>query len=260
MKRLLPILLVLCVALLRISPAQSAAEPISDLAAANKLLDEANTAYELGDARKAMDLYVRIAQAGYGTAPVWSNAGAAAYRSGEIGYAVLYYSRALRADAGYDRARASLAYISPATNDHDGGFLGVVVESVFQKTSPGFWVILAEVFLLGASLGLARVLAIADRDRRGVWYAVLGWSLVFCVATSAAAYANHRYRAGGDDAVVILDKAVTRSEPKEDSTAQLELPAGTILRMTEEPRRGFVRFKLADGRTGYIQTDQVERI
>ncbi len=233
---------------------------IKDLDSANKVLERGHYAFERGETREAMNMYVKVAQSGYGTASVWSNAGTAAYRTGEIGPAVLYYSRALRIDPGYERARSSLAFVSPATNDAGTGFFSQVVDTIFRNTTPAVWIIGAEIFFLLACLSLARTLAIADRDRRGHWIASLAWALVLCIACVGIGVMNQHFRAGGNKAVVLSEKTITRSEPRSDSTAQLELPAGTIVEMTEEPIRGFVRFKLADGRSGYIQTDQIERI
>ncbi|MCC6547083.1 tetratricopeptide repeat protein [Candidatus Sumerlaeota bacterium] len=238
----------------------ASSEAVTDLASANKVFEEGNHAFERGDARAALDAYIKVAESGFGDAQVWSNAGTAAYRAGDTGRAVLYYSRALRLDPGYDRARSSLGVVSPATNSLGDGFLTEVIDTLFRRTPPGFWFLAAELLFLLCCFSIARFLAATDRDKRGHWFASLSWSLVLTLACVGVGVADHHFRAGGNSAVVLSDKTVTRSEPREESVAQLELPAGTIVEMTESPQRGFVRFKLADGQSGYISLDQIERI
>lgn len=235
-------------------------QPVETLSEANEVLDDAHLAYERGDTREAMDAYLRVANSPFGGAPAWFNAGTAAYRSGDVGRAVLYYKRALKIDPGYTRARSSLDFVSPATNQQEVGFAEEVLGTVFNRTSPGLWVLVAQGFFLLMCFALARSIAARHRDDRGHWIAVFSWCGVFLLISGGIAWANHLYRVSGAEAVVLAEKAITRTEPRPDATAQLELPPGTVLELTESPRRGFVRFRLVDGRAGFISTDQIERI
>lgn len=235
-------------------------QPVLTLAEANKVLDDAHMAFERGDTREAMEGYLRVANSSFGGAPAWFNAGTAAYRSGDVGRAVLYYKRALKIDPGYSRARSSFEFVSPATNQQEMGFAEEVLGAIFNRTSPGLWVLVAQGFFLLMCFAMARTIAARRRDDRGHWIAVLSWCGVFLLISGGIAWANHLYRVSGAEAVVVAEKAITRTEPREDATAQLELPPGTVLELTESPRRGFVRFRLVDGRAGFISTEKIERI
>ena len=46
---------------------------IKDLDSANKVLERGHYAFERGETREAMNMYVKVAQSGYGTASVWSD-------------------------------------------------------------------------------------------------------------------------------------------------------------------------------------------
>lgn len=238
----------------------TALDPITDLDSANRRLEEAHMAFERGDTRDAMNLYVKVAQSGYATPSIWTNAGTAAYRSGDNGRAVLYYRRALQLDPSYDRALKSFEFVSPATNTAGETFRAEFLESIFRRTSPVFWVLLGEFFYILVCFSLVRMIVVRDRDRRGHWGAIFGWNTAFLLLAAAVAFGNYHYRQGGSNAVVIDDRTITRSEPHETGKAQLELPAGTVLELTDRPQRGFVRFKLADGRTGFIPMENIEKI
>ena len=82
-----------------VAPAQSDRfAAITTLEEANKVAENAHLAFERGESRLAQDDYLRIANSSFGGAQSWFNAGTAAYRSGDIGRAVLYYKRALKVE------------------------------------------------------------------------------------------------------------------------------------------------------------------
>lgn len=261
----LPVLATFLLAILALAPANLPADealqrPVDSVAAANDVMEAAHLAYQRGDTELAMRLYERVAQAGYGTAQVWTNAGTAAFRSGDTGRAVLFYARALRTDPEYRPARQSLEFVSPATNEETAFIAGNLPARFLRQVSPATWFLGAQLFYIVVCFALARVLASADRDTRGHWLAVFGWCLAITVVLGGVGYAADSVRRGGSEAVVLLDRSVARSEPSHDSVAKLELPAGTIVRLLESPRAGFVRFELGDGRTGFLSTDLLEGI
>lgn len=234
--------------------------PITNLTTANTVLEEAHLAFERGDAVTAMRQYERVAKAGFGTAKVWSNAGTAAYRAGDMGRAVLYYSRALRQDPDNYRALKSLEVASPATNTSSGSFGEDALRYTLRHTPIGMWIGLAELCFLLFCFGIAKLMATVTREDRGHWVAVLGWSGVGLLLFAAISWGAHEARVGGNEAVVLKAGAVAYSEPNSSSVAQLEIPAGTLVQMTEAPRRGFVRIKMMDGSAGYLATDTLESI
>lgn len=235
-------------------------EEVVDLRSANAALEAAHLAFERGDAGEAMELYLRVVEAGYPSASIWTNAGTAAWRAGRPGEAVLYYKRALRLDPTYSRALQSLEYVSPATNVSQESLRNNLLAALLRYTTPGQWFLAAQVLFLLGCIAIARSMASPNPDTRGHWVAILAWSLVFCLGAGAVGWINHSARMGGSEAVVMRDGATTRSEPREEATEQLELPAGTILEILESPRRGFVRVRGADGSTGFISTDSIARI
>jgi hypothetical protein len=206
-----------------------------------------------------MDLYVRVAQDGFPTAQVWTNAGTAAFRAGDTGRAVLYYSRALRMDPSYDRAVRSLRFVQPESNASDSGT--EFLRSTVGLISPTWWAIGAQVIFLLACLALGRAIARwRHAEERTHWLIIAAWSVVFFAAALTMTIWTHSYRVGGDDAVVLTKGAIARSEPRAESTAQLEVPPGTIVTLIETPAKGFVRVKLADGQSGFLSTRDLEQI
>ncbi len=227
---------------------------------ANAILEQAHLAFERGEAERARDLYAQVGRSNYTAPYVWFNAGTAAYRAGDNGRAVLYYARALRLDPGHDLARQSLEVASPATNDAGTGLLGLLGQ-LLHRTTALPWVIAGQILFLTLCYSAAKTLAVSDPERRGHWLAVLLWTLFFTAAVFFAGWAAHQGSFLRGDAVVLEDGTVTRSEPRPDATAVLELPAGTLVRFREvQPRQGFIRVELLDGRGGFVPADSLERI
>ena len=66
------------------------------LAASDSLFQSANLLYQEGKYEKALEDYRQISESGLESADLYYNMGNAAYRSNSIGYAILYYEKALK--------------------------------------------------------------------------------------------------------------------------------------------------------------------
>lgn len=256
---LIPLLAAFISVLVMIQPAAAQQNAITDLAIANQVMEDAHAAFERGDFSNAMREYVRVAEAGYEAPQVWTNAGTAAYRAGQIGRAVLYYQRATRLNPEYGPALESLAVVSPATNEGDDAAASLM-RRVFRYVPTSGLVIAAQLCFLIFCLSSGKAIAATNRESRGHWVASLAWSLAFTVGIGGVAYYSHSLTTGGNEAVVIQEGAIIRSEPNADSVAKLEVPSGTIVQLTENARQGFIRVQMRDGRSGFVTTETVEKI
>ena len=246
--------------------AQEIDSPAGDRAAMSiadvqERFEKANALYGEGSYEEAFECYRGLYRDGVANAQVLANAGNAAYRAGKAGEAVLFYKRALRANPGYAMAHQNLQLIEPATNVLEGAGFWDLVARWFGSTHRGIWIALAEL----AFAGFLAVLYLLGRseprtDGRAQWGSRLTWTALLLVAAAGAAALHLTMSEGGGDAVVIQDKSITRSGPGEKFFQQLELPAGTAIELVHPPERGWVQFKLLDGRSGYIKTDVIERI
>ncbi|MBI5154664.1 hypothetical protein HZA57_05450 [Candidatus Poribacteria bacterium] len=249
--------------LLLLSPSLTSAEtPLTTPEQAQTAFDEANRLYSANEFAQALTGYERLYHADFGQREVLGNAGNAAYRSGDVGRAVLYYMRALRLDPSYESARANLARVQPETNAAAGDNFGLYLLKRFGATPVIAWLLLAE-----AAFGwLLAGIVMAGRtepgtEQRSAWLSRLtGGVLLTLVFGGLLALHSYKANAADGDAVVLRDKTITRSGPGQNFFQQLELPAGTVIHMIRQPENGWVRFKLLDGRTGFLPTDCIERI
>ncbi|MCB2154100.1 tetratricopeptide repeat protein [bacterium] len=228
---------------------------------AQNRFDEANELYQQGQYQEAFEAYRTLYRDGIENPQVLANAGNAAYRAGDVGQAVVFYKRALRLAPGYSMPRQNLQLVEPSTNVLEGASMTSLVSQWFSGTYRMFWIVLAELTFLAFLITLfAFGRSEPHTDTRAAWGSRVAWVALLLIATSGLLTLHISAGDSGGDAVVIEDKSITRSGPGEKFFQQLELPSGTVLDLVRSPERGWVQFKLLDGRSGYIRTDAIERI
>ncbi len=80
------------------------------LASSDSLFQSANQRYQEGNYEKALEDYRKISESGLESADLYYNMGNAAYRSNSIGYAILYYEKALKMEPAHDDAGNNLEF------------------------------------------------------------------------------------------------------------------------------------------------------
>lgn len=250
----------LLVLVLLVASAARGQEAPATLADANLRLEEAHAAYDKGDFAQARALYEAVANAGFASPAVWSNAAAAAYRSGDKGRAMLNYRRALRLDPTYGQALQSMRAFSPKTNDAERPLLLAAADALFRLTTPGLWAIAASAALVLASLHLFFAIRALDPDKRGHSTVLMGYCAAAALLFAGMTAWNHQWRRGNDEAVVMANDVKAHSGPDAASEALLLLPAGTVVTLLDAPLRGFVRVRMADGTSVYVETGDIERV
>ena len=81
-------------------------------ATTDSLYQKANSFYQKGEYETALNVYRDIVDTGFESSDLYYNMGNAAYRSNSIGYAVLYYEKALKLDPSHEDALHNLKFIS----------------------------------------------------------------------------------------------------------------------------------------------------
>jgi tetratricopeptide (TPR) repeat protein len=229
----------------------------------DSLFQTANGLYQEGSYELALNAYRAISDEGYESADLYYNMGNAAYRSNNIGHAILYYEKALKLDPSHEDARHNLEFVSRYRVDTFEPvpelFLRNWVRSLVRALSERTWSILA-ILLFLLILGCMLIYLFSHRlglKKAGFFTALFG-VLLFSVAF-AAALARHRNIVNPESGVITAPSVTVRSSPSETGTELFILHEGTKVRVNEEVS-GWQNIRVVDGREGWIGTGDFESI
>jgi len=230
----------------------------------DSVYSEANRLYETGEFESALNLYREIIAGGSESPDLYYNMGNAAFRSNNIGYAILYYEKALKLDPAHENALHNLEYISRYRVDTfeevPEFFLRTWSATLVRTLSERTWSILSLVFFV---LILGNFLMYLFSKRLGLKKAGFTASLVFLVffiISVSATVAQYERITTPEAGIILSPSVVVRSSPSESGTELFILHEGTRVRVIEEKVSGWQNIRVADGREGWIPVTDFDYI
>ncbi len=232
-------------------------------ATTDSLYQKANSFYQEGEFETALIAYRDIVDAGFESSDLYYNMGNAAYRSNSIGYAVLYYEKALKLDPSHDDALHNLEFISRYRVDTfeqvPEFFLRSWTNALVKIFSEQVWSTLAIILFI---IILVNVLIYLFSQRllikkAGFVTALVG--LLLFIISFSSGLAQHRSITQPDAAIILSPSVVVKSSPSDTGTELFILHEGTRVRVNEEVS-GWHNIRVIDGREGWIQSMDFESI
>jgi len=222
------------------------------------LLVEANMAYENNDFAAAQEKYKLILDGGTQSGEVLYNLGNCYFRMGKLGMAIVFYERARR--------------FMPRNHNVLANILLAESRALDKITPPKVWAAARKlfawrrmltaretslIFIAANAVFWASLAALAVMKNRFIKIAVVLVGIVLVV--SGVAYVlNWTDRRGLGTAVVVADEAEVRTGPG-DYAVTFKLHDGTRLKLVDS-REEWYQIRLADGKRGWMQTEDVEKI
>ena len=230
----------------------------------DSLWTAANVAYTEGRWMDAAEDYQKISEAGLESAALYCNTGNAYYKDGNIAKAVLFYERALKIDPSYSDARHNLEFLDYGIQDRIDPvpefILKVWAKKVCWLMDSDSWTICFFIlFALTLGLVLMFLLAPSAAGRRVGFFTGIVMLLLALASVSFAVWQKNDSMKS-DRAVVMRPVVSVKSSPSSESSKDLFiLHEGT--RVTVLDRVGaWKNIELADGRQGWLPSDDIEEI
>lgn len=229
----------------------------------DSLYNAASTAYSEGNYEAALDLYTRIVSQGYEAPDLYYNMGNAAFRSNRLGYAVLYYNKALKLDPSHEEAERNLAYVERYKEDQleqvPELFIRSWIRSLVGIFSVQTWSLLA-IMLFGILLVALLVYIFAARLalKKTGFFSGLVVLVLFLVSISAALDRNAEIVAP-DQAVIVSPSVVVKSSPSMTGTDLFVLHEGTEITVADQVGE-WTEVRISDGRIGWVPAEAFEII
>lgn len=224
---------------------------------------EADEAYRQGDYATAIEQYEAVLAKGCTSADLYYNLGNAYYRLDRFADAILCYERALRLNPSHSDAKQNLALANSKTQDRIATlpqfFLAAWYNALVTRITPHAWRIIVLLFLalLAASFVIFR-LAHQLTLRKAAFIAIIASATLMLLSILLLFISTARFNSR--DAAIVMQPSVTvKSSPESQSVDKLILHEGTRVVISED-LSGWHKITLADGTTGWLPSDAIERI
>ncbi len=227
------------------------------------LFSKGNELYVEGKYEEAINTYQALLDSGLESAELYYNLGNASFRSNKIGYAVLYYKKALKQDPGFEPADKNLTYVSLYLEDKlEGvpelfmkrwvkvfyGFFSLKIWAIISISLFALFLIALLLYIFGSSMWLKKT---------GFFIGAFG--MILFILSFTAAIKQHREVKHPGHAVIVAPSVVVKSTPSDSGTDLFVLHEGTSL-TTDEEVGEWIEIKIIDGRLGWVRSKALEII
>jgi tetratricopeptide (TPR) repeat protein len=226
------------------------------------LLYKGNSLYERRDYDKAIEEYQKILAEGIESGPLYYNTGNAYFKTGKIGYAMLYYKKALRLMPADSDLKSNLSYVQSLTEDSGlqpqavNKFLWLVSIPFKEFTLNGVTRILIILYLIIMVLIMGGIVSQPFKRRATFIFYPMLILFLLTLAGFSARYYNEEVLTRG---IAVAKEAECKYEPIDKSTTYFTLKEGQEV-LVLKTRNGWRRIKRVDGKLAWVKSDAVEEI
>ncbi|MBR4826497.1 MAG: BatD family protein [Bacteroidales bacterium] len=227
----------------------------------NALWEAGVAAYADGQWEEARDAWLSISAQGLESAELYYNIGNAYFKSSELGHAILWYERVLKADPSYADARFNLEFANSLIQDRIEEVPEFFLETWGRKMCwllpSGVWAALCLILLAGTLAMLLLFLMGRGGARKLGFFAglVLLLGTLLCLDF---AFWQRTDALKNDSAIVMKPVCEVKSSPG-SGVNLFVLHEGTKVKVIEEVG-GWSNIELADGRRGWLKNENFDYI
>ena len=227
----------------------------------DSLWNAANAAYVEGQWADAADGYEKISDMGLESASLYCNTGDAYYKDGNIPMAILYYERALKLDPSYEDARYNLELMNARIQDRIDPvpefILKVWARDLCRLMDSDSWAVAFIILLaIAAAMVLLFLLSPSVAGRRAGFFTGIVVLLLAGASLGFSIWQKNDYMRV-DSAIVMRPVVSVKSSPSAEASQDLfVLHEGTKVKVLDTVGR-WNNVELADGRQGWIRTDEI---
>jgi tetratricopeptide (TPR) repeat protein len=227
------------------------------------LFEQGNTLYNDGNYIEAIEKYQAILDSGKHSAELYFNLGNAYYKLNNIAPSIYYYEKALQMAPNDTDILNNIAFarnmtIDVVDNIPEIGF-SKFVKTFTNMLSFDTWAkISVGLVILFVILFLSYYFSYTSFKKR---LAFVGSLSAVILACSALSLAFHKYNLDKNDkpAIVFAKESQIKSEPNLRSTEAFKLHEGTKVQILDTVNN-WKKIKLADGKTGWIVSDDIKAL
>ncbi len=218
----------------------------------------ANAFYQDKDYVSARSLYEAILKDGYESAALYYNLGNTAYKSGDLGYAVLYYYRGTRLDPTDLDLRNNLEFVSSLSQVQMEGVELNPVRSFFEDIVGSYS--LSSLAWLTSAFFILFILVLIARIGFSLNNSAIRVSTVFalllCLVVAGLTTFKYQTDYLRRRAVIVADECSVLSGPSEKADVEFDGAPGLLVEIIET-NGDYVNVLFANKRTGWLKKEIV---
>ena len=228
-----------------------------------ELFAKGNDLYKEKNYVAAIALYDSIVGMGYESADLYYNLGNAYFKMGYLAPTILNYERAKKLDPSNEDVDFNLKIANLRVADRiepvpELFFIRWVKDFVISQSSDG-WAKMGVVFIWISFVCGALFIFVNNVVVKRLTFFLGVIILVTSIAFAALAYDQYQFQKNSQEGIIFVTNAYVKSAPDLDSEDLFMLREGVKVEL-KNTEGDWQRIQLADGKVGWIQIGQVERI
>jgi hypothetical protein len=235
---------------------------LSSLAKAdsNSIMQTANEYYKNNRYQLAIEEYNKLLLDGFEGTSLYYNLGNAHYRLGKVGYAILYYEKALKLSPNDEDVKHNLALAKLNLKDKVDTlppfFIFNLWEGLLAAFSVSGWTIIVYIiFILLLIASIAYFFSRNVTEQRVSFFSGAGLTVVLVFVTILLVVKmNKEYNV--KDGIVVEASVVVKSSPDYSSKDSFQIHEGLKVRL-EDKVDDWVKIRLNDGKIGWISEKSI---
>ena len=230
----------------------------------NMLFSQGNNLYNEGKFQDAINVYDRILDTEYHSAELYFNLGNAYYKLNRIAPSVYYYEKALQLSPKDKDIINNMSFAKNMTIDEieilpEMGF-SKITNQVINTYSFDTWAMLSVFFVVVfVVLFLAYYFSYSSTSKRFAFLAS-NLSIGLILITLVFAFQKYDYEQKDKPAIVFAQESEIKNEPNLRSEIAFKLHEGTKVQVLEIYNENWTKIKLADGKTGWIPSEDIKEL
>ena len=230
---------------------------------ADELFLEANNHYKNGAYKNAIAQYENIEKLGVTSSDLYFNLGNCYYKLNKVAPAIYHYEKALKINANHREAAENLTFAKRMTIDVIEALPKTIFqrfsENTFQKLSFERWAIIAVIASFLVALFFLLYRFSKSSKKKLFYFNTTILSAVLLIMSVFFAYSNLKTITKNRPAIIFATKTEIKNAPTTSGETVFELHEGTKVFVLDALDR-WKKIKIADGKTGWIATDDLKEI
>lgn len=220
------------------------------------LMKKANELYVKGQFEEAIKIYESLAQEGYEGTSLFYNLGNSYYRTGKIGYAILYYEKALKFSPDDEDVQHNLQLVKLNLKDKIEAlppfFLFRIWEAILSSLSSEGWTILSYILFLIILFILGLYFFAKNIAQQRVAFYSFVFSLVLFLSSVGLLIVKLNQESKLKYGIVLETSLVAKSSPDPQGKDAFIVHEGLKVRIEDKVDK-WIKIRLEDGQVGWVE-------